>query len=258
MENVCAALGILVWMLLPFPCSAAQSAALPLEGAYNVRDLGGYPAAGGSNVIYGRVFRAGDLNKLTPNDLRLLEERSIRTVIDFRTEKEKREAPHKLPASVTQVLPLVIRPGDIKDLSAFTEEDTQRFMIQLNRSLVTDHQASYAAFFKALSSFENTPLLFNCSAGKDRTGLAAALFLASLGVDRDIIYQDYLLSAVYVKDKYAQLVAKNPRLAPLFTVQKEYLEAAFDEIDTRYGGVENYLRKQLGVDTALMKRLYCE
>ena len=61
-----------------------------------------------------------------------------------------------------------------------------------------------------------------------------------------------------VKGKYAGIVAKHPELEPLFTVEPEYFEAAFSEIDNKYGGVENYLRNQLGVDLELMRKLYCE
>jgi protein-tyrosine phosphatase len=104
----------------------------------------------------------------------------------------------------------------------------------------------------------NTPLLFHCSAGKDRTGFASALFLASLGVDKETIIQDYLLSKKQVEEKYAGFVAENPVLEPLMTVKREYIEAALDLIDKEYGGMENYLTHYLQVDTLKMRKIYTE
>jgi protein-tyrosine phosphatase len=82
------------------------------------------------------------------------------------------------------------------------------------------------------------------------------MFLSALGVDRETIIADYLLSDGYVREKYAELVSHAPGLAPLFQVHREYIAAAFEAIDQRYGGIESYLTHQLGVDMAKMKRLY--
>jgi Protein tyrosine/serine phosphatase len=111
-------------------------------------------------------------------------------------------------------------------------------------------------FFQTLANPANAPLLFNCSAGKDRTGIAAALVLSTLGVDRETVFTDYLLSEVHLKEKYKSQIEEDPASEPFFTVQRNFLEAAFDEIDTRYGGMESYLRKQLKVDTELLRELY--
>jgi protein-tyrosine phosphatase len=124
--------------------------------------------------------------------------------------------------------------------------------------LVNDFQSEYKAFFQLLMDEKNTPLLFHCSAGKDRTGFGAALFLASLGVDKETIIQDYLLSKKYIEEKYSGFVAKNPVLEPLMTVKREYIEAALDLIDKEYGGMGNYLSHYLEVDTLKMRKIYTE
>ena len=212
MSKILAAVVLMLWILLPAVSATAQPPELlPLEGTYNVRDLGGYPVAGNTKVKSGLVYRAGDLNKLSAWDLKLLEERSIRTIVDFRTKKEKSKAPHKVPATVKRTVALEIDPGNISAFGSITEENAPQFMTALNRALMNDNQRQYAAFFKTLANPANTPLLFNCSAGKDRTGLAAALFLASLGVDRKTIFQDYLLSAEFLIDKYENEVKARPR-----------------------------------------------
>lgn len=235
-----------------------QERLLPLEGAYNVRDLGGYPAPGGKTVKWGKVFRSGDLSKLTSNDKQLLENIGIKTIVDFRSEQERTREPHRLPDSVEVLRNLTINAGDMVALTEFTREAGPELMIKINRMLTTDAQPQYREFFSLLSGQTHLPLLFNCSAGKDRTGFAAAMFLASLGVEREIIYNDYVLSADYVRDKYASLLEKEPHLESALTVQREFLEGAFDEIDTRFGGVENYLAGTLGVNLGLMRELYTE
>ena len=131
-------------------------------------------------------------------------------------------------------------------------------MLDLNVRLVRDWQASYKEFFRILQQEGNAPLLFHCSAGKDRTGFGAMLFLLGLGVDRQTVIDDYLLSAQYLKNKYASMLKEKPDSAPMLTVYREYIETALAEIDRNYGGVENYLANNLGVDLKLLRKLYTE
>ncbi|MDL2321025.1 tyrosine-protein phosphatase [Desulfosarcina sp. OttesenSCG-928-B08] len=237
---------------------AAETRFLPLEGAFNVRDLGGYPAARGKTVKWQAVYRSGDLDQLTEADVAYLETLGIRTVVDFRSKEERQRAPHRLPETVGRTVEAEIDPGNILQFRELTHESSPALMTELNRVLINSAQDQYRILFRVLADPENVPVLFNCSAGKDRTGLAAALFLSALGVDRETIFQDYLLSVEPAERRYAVDIAEKPELRPLFTVRREYLEAAFDEIDTRYGGVEAYLTRQLGVDLKKMRRLYTE
>ena len=251
----------LVFMLSPlfFPKAArAEGRLVDLEGAYNVRDLGGYAAGLGKTVKPGLVYRSGDLHSLSGRDVRELARRGIKTVVDFRTDGERETEPHKLPETVVSVIALPITPGNLPDFASLSKEGAADMMLRVNRDLVTEARPQYAAFFKALADPDNQPLLFNCSAGKDRTGLAAAFFLVSLGVDRETVYRDYLLSAACLKDKYRHMLAKHPDIGPALTVRREYLEAAFAEIDARYGGIDAYLRDQLSVDADRMRQLYTE
>ena len=236
--------------------TGAENRILPLAGAYNVRDLGGYPAADGKQVAWGLVYRSGDLHSLTDADKKLLEARNIQTIVDFRMPEEVAKAPHARLATVARTVALPIEYGNVLNLENAKTHTPEMMMMELNRSLATDAHEQYRAFFRLLAASENTPLLFNCSCGKDRAGFAAALFLASLGVDRETILEDFMLSADGVKEKYAAVVAAKPGVAPLLTVKREYLEAAFEVIDTRYGGMDRYLREILGVDVVRMRSLY--
>ena len=238
------------------PASEERERLLPMEGAYNVRDLGGYQTTDGKTVKWEMIIRSGDLNKLTDRDLECLNNMQIRTFIDFRDSAEIEAAPDKTPASWQQTYPLSIDAGSMVDLQSVSMDSTGTIMIEINKALVNQHQEIYKEFFRIVSDESQAPLLFHCSAGKDRTGLAAALFLAALGVDREVIIEDYLLSAVYLEDKYAEEIKKFPPLEPLMTVKRSYIEAAFNEIDNQYGGVENYLKEYLAVDINTLKKIY--
>lgn len=232
---------------------------LPVAGAYNMRDLGGYTAAGNKHVKWKTIIRSDELSKLTETDLDYLDSLPLLTVIDFRGKKEQNTAPDKLPSSVKHYYPLTLEAGDMSSVQKIKDIDGAKLPALLEEVyayIIRNSQPVYKEFFRILAKQGNTPLLFHCSAGKDRTGIAAALFLASLGVDRETIMEDYLLSARYIKGKYEFLTRTRPELEPLTTVKKEYLEAAFHVIDEEFGGLENYLRNQLDVDIEKMRELY--
>ncbi len=231
---------------------------LPIEGAYNVRDLGGYKAANNKTVKWRKTIRSGDLHLLTDTDLAYFNEIPIRTYIDFRDTDEINLSPDRTPASLTLHKFLPIGTGNIIDMKNITPEFAETALVEANKFFVKDNQETYKEFFQILMNEENTPLLFHCSAGKDRAGFGAALFLASLGVDRETIMTDYLMTNECLKEKYADIVAKMPALKPLFEVRKEYLLAAFEVIDNEYGGMESYLTNQLEVDLQRMRELYTE
>lgn len=233
-------------------------ALLPVEGACNVRDMGGYPAAGGKTVKWGRVFRSDDLSTLTQNDLELFDRLGIRTFVDFRDQVEREYAPDKHPAGACNVHEFPIRVGNLFELLELDENSAARMLYHANRSFVRDFNAEYTSFFKVLMDGASAPLLFHCSAGKDRAGFAAAMFLSSLGVDRETVIQDYMLSGDNIRRKYAREVEKNPILAPLILSKREYLEAAFEAIDAEFGGIEKYLTGRLGVDLDRMRALYLD
>jgi protein-tyrosine phosphatase len=243
----------------PEPPRPAPGSLLSIEGADNVRDLGGYRAAQGKTVRWDKVLRAGELNKLSPADVSLFEGLGLKTIVDFRGESEKVEAPDVPIATVQNTIYLPIDVGDLLDIRNFVRaplEQNALILVDGNSHFVTDYQDQYREFFRILMNDANLPLLFHCTAGKDRAGFAAALFLSSLGVDRETIIADYQLSGEYVKEKYASYVQRMPNLAPIFETRREYISAAFETIDSQYGGIDNYLTKDLGVDLKKMRAIY--
>lgn len=237
---------------------------LPMSGGFNFRDMGGIKNKDGRFVKWGKVFRADDLSLLTGEDLLYLAAIPIATVVDFRSKSEIEEAPDRLPNTVNKHLLLSIDPGSLNTsgLAGMKEmvekEGADEVMKKMNRSFSTDstYIAQYRQFFDALQNDSDIPLLFHCTAGKDRTGMGAALFLLSLGVDEDIVFQDYMLSNIYLEPKYGAMKAKYPEMGAMFTVKKEFLRAGLDEIIKNYGSVENYLKNMLNVDLNKMQNKF--
>lgn len=229
----------------------------PMEGARNLRDLGGYPTSDGRSVKWGRLFRAGDLHRLTERDQALLAEIPIKTIIDFRRPSETQTAPSRPPASAT-IVSLPVDAGDHSFLAAPDRQAAARLMEEVYRLLARDHQETFGRVLSLVLEAAPAPLLFHCAAGKDRTGFAAMLILAALGVDRETIMADYLLSNPALGDKYADWVAEYPQLEPLVVVTPSYLEAGFQVIDQEYGGLDRYLTHNLKANLDALRAEYTE
>lgn len=234
---------------------------LPMAGGYNFRDLGGIKNRDGKYVQWGKILRSDDLNKLTEADLKYLSSIPLISIVDFRSPDEVNQAPDKVPATVKEDYHLAITPGNLGDLAMSgkaTAEQLESAMQDVNILLVSDSLAidQYRKMFELLQNSSDVPLMFHCSAGKDRTGMGAALILSALNVDESIIFNNYLESNVYLADKYAGYIAQKPDLKPLFEVKAEYLKAGLDQIKKDHGSIENYLTKVLGVDLDKMKEMY--
>lgn len=235
---------------------------LPLSGGYNFRDLGGLPAADGRRTAWGKLFRADGLGSLTDEDLAYLASIPIVTVVDFRTEREALKAPDRLPASVKHALHYPMQPGNLQQLASGMEgaDAWDAFMQEMNRSLVLDEAniAVYRKFFSYLQKEDFLPLLFHCSAGKDRTGLASVYILLALGVDQKIVMRNYMDSMVYLAGKYDAYIRKDPDKAPLFSVKPQYLQAAIGAMEEKSGSVEDYLVEVLNIDLQKMRQLFLQ
>lgn len=239
-----------------------------LDGAENFRDLGGYATAEGKQVRWGLFYRSDNLAGLSDADLAKLESLGIRLVCDFRSPVEKRAEPDRLPEPKPQVAELEIfddafamqefrsriRSGDLGDL------DLRQALIEGNRLFATKFAPVYAAMFERLSQRENLPAVIHCSAGKDRAGFGAAMILSVLGVPRETVVEDFLLTNLYTARKIERTLwmirltslfrVDAERVRPALGVERAYLEAAFDEIGRRYGDFDRYRREALGLDDA--------
>ena len=237
-------------------------------------------AQDGRQVKWGTVFRSGRLNNLTDADLAVLDKLNIRTVVDLRgTSEVETRGKDRLPDGVRGVsLPIDInslpkeKAGASADASSAEPVD---FMLQATRSIMINKTDVYSAFIRELADPENRPLVFHCTAGKDRAGIGAAIVLTLLGVPWETVRNDYLLSNVYRKEENERElenirgnIAKQKGISPeqvdmttyeaMFLVKPEYLQAAHDEAVRRYGSMDAYLRKGLGISDEMIDRLRSE
>jgi len=244
-----------------------------LANAANARDLGGYPTADGRRVRRGLIYRANALDRLPEGEVEAVRGLRLACLIDLRHPDEvEMVGANRLPTPP---------PGRIISLPVFdpehdlftrigtaiaggtpqrtlTADEAAEAMVALYRWFVTG-DLPRTVFAQALGHIvapDGVPLLFHCTAGKDRTGWLAALVLSALGVDRELIVADYLrtnelnaASTAYLLTRYADRVPDPAPLMPLFEARPEYLEAALGEVD-RLGGMDAYLRDGLGLSDA--------
>lgn len=237
---------------------------VPLEGASNFRDLGGYRTADGRRVVWGELFRSNGLSNLTRADYRTLDQLRVRVVCDLRTEQE-REAQ---PTSWQGEPPLFLNSAkprldlDTKSLGggSASDADIRRFLTSAYRRMVNDYSDEFQTLFKELLAGD-VPLIVHCSAGKDRTGIGSALILTALGVPRATVVADYALSGRLLDDRQVRheqgsakpdpTAALLSHLTPsarraLLASDPAYIEAALDQASSEYGSLPRYLER-LGI-----------
>ena len=226
-----------------------------LHGASNFRDLGGYPGQGGRPLRWGRLFRSDHLAGLDAADREQLAARGLARTLDFRGHAERAAAPYELPGVAQHVL--AIEPTVVQQMREvvgagrrLTGDVVAELMCELYRGLVHDQAERFAEFFEHLLH-DDSPVVFHCTAGKDRTGFAAALLLLALGVPRELVMADYLLTNEFYRPPPLP-ASDTPRdaLAVLWSVQPSFLEAALQAIERDHGGVERYLSQRLGLGDA--------
>ncbi|WP_206243939.1 tyrosine-protein phosphatase [Novosphingobium terrae] len=258
------------------PAAKAQSAAherlLPLQGGRNFRDLGGYRTQDGRTVKWGVLFRSGAMSGLTPADYTALEKRGIRVVCDFRDTGERASEPVNWPAAhapkvlsddyhldMAQSLPK-------GDMAHWTAEQARAAMATSYPLMLTQFNGQFRRMFGELLA-HRVPLAFNCTAGKDRTGIAAALVLTALGVPRETVIEDYLLTNRYLDgSKIMHASSSNPGMAAMakmppevlramMAADRSYIESALHVLDQHPGGAEGYLHDEMGLSKADLTRL---
>jgi protein-tyrosine phosphatase len=234
-----------------------------MAGATNFRDLGGYIGQDGRAVKWRRIFRSDHLAGLTPADQALLAELGVTRAIDFRGQAEGAAYAYAIPGVAYH--PLVIEPTVVQRAlelqatgRALTAQDAVGLMQDTYRGFVHENAPRFAELFRLLLA-SDAPTVFHCTAGKDRTGFAAALILLALGVPRETVMQDYLLTNnLYRRPAGMGSHAPEEVLAVLWRVQEEFLDAALHMVDQDYGGVQTYLVEVLGVDAAAQRQLVAQ
>lgn len=236
----------------------------------NWRSLGGLVSANGKTVKDGLLFRCGQLFDLTAEQKETVQNKyHIKKLIDFRGEDERKEYPDYLWPGVDYIVLNVLADAD-------TNQASVDEIISANNQVVQDMLTTYEelallssvrkGYHRFLMSLVNkpVPVAFHCFAGKDRTGVAAALILKTLDVSDDQIFADYLKTntarkeaneeiLAYLKDKLTKEQLQNVAIA--LTVKREYLEKYFEAINKHYGDFESYLTKGLMLPANFKKRM---
>ncbi|MBO4209989.1 protein-tyrosine-phosphatase [Micromonospora echinofusca] len=252
-----------------------------LLGSPNARDLGGLVGADGRRVRAGRLIRSAALGRLVDEDLPVFDRLGVTCVVDLRGGPEAEVAPaDRLPGDPRVVhLPVydpthplftyvsaLLLGHDLSGYGELARQGTPGAMAAIYRWFVTGEsaRAGFAGAVRLAAESPNLPLLFHCSAGKDRTGWLAVVLLTLLGVDAEAVRADYLLTnerTASLQEVLLEAMARrHPGLdvaavRPVLQVRPEYLDAAYDEVARVYGSFDRYLRDGLGITGELRDTL---
>jgi protein-tyrosine phosphatase len=233
---------------------------VPLSGASNFRDLGGYTGHAGQTVAWRKLFRSDHLGLLSSDDIAQINQLKVARVLDFRGATERTAQVCAIPSA--RVHSLAIEPTVVQAIQALLEEgrgiqpeDAVHLMQQTYRAFVHDNSPRFAELFAHLLE-DDAPLVFHCTAGKDRTGFAAALILRALGVSEAVVMQDYLLTNELFRppelvSSHAPVEVRNV----IARVQTGFLDAAFEAVNNSHGSVEQYLERAMRLDSKQQQRL---
>ena len=233
-----------------------MSSAPLLASVPNFRDLGGLAAADGRLIAPGRLFRSSHFAALSAPDEAQLAALGLRTIVDLRGVNERAVAPGRALRPGVEELHLPIEPralGALRELRAAGTIDAgavHELMHAAYRRFAAERTPVFAALLARLQDAACYPLVFHCTAGKDRTGFAAVLVLLALGVSREEIISDFMLSNELWKAREA-----TQDWTVLSRVRTDYLQTAFDAMTAGWGSADAYLSGALGVDAAARARL---
>ena len=250
---------------------SAPGAPIDLPTLANLRDLGGWTGPDGAPVATGLLYRSTKLAGIDDADTRQLVDRDVQTVVDLRTTVERDAEPDPTVPGATNVFLDVLEDSkmaaaaDLRDLlkhprevtSALSEGKAVEFMSVAYREIVVlpSAQKAYRDFFDVVEQ-ASAPVLFHCTTGKDRTGWGAALIFTVLGVPRDQIVQEYLLTNEQLLPRFKksfeafELAGGDPDvLRPVLGVDRAYLQNSFDTVDQEFGSMDRYLSEVLGVNS---------
>ena len=272
-----------VWVLAnpAFSDELANDRVIHLEGTSNTRDIGGYDTGNLRSLRRGQIIRSENLSRLTASDFQKLEEIGVKTVIDLRTDREHEQSPTVWQGeNPPQFFHFPI--GDTNNdwfkaqrklmkRSSFTEKHALEHMVEGYRMIAEEGQSSLQKLMEVVLDQSNWPVLIHCNAGKDRAGVAVALILEALGVDRETIMDEFLLTneisrteekAIFLSKKHkksgrGEKLRRGPSASawfPIVGVQAEMLEAFYASVDEQYGSMDAFLT-ELGVDQDARKAL---
>jgi protein-tyrosine phosphatase len=250
-----------------------NSGIFPFSSIPNFRDLASQsPLDGPENdqsrttpvLKTGVLYRSGNLKKLSRSDRKALGALPLKSVADFRSDYETIREPDKLiPGAIFRSYPMESGGPDVRDqvirfLRGKEDMDFEGFMEAMNRDFVITYSKDFGLWLRDLADGRlPLPSLFHCTAGKDRTGFAAAILMTVLGFPWDDVLREYLRSSIFIQQMfnkldrrvkiYSRFRRSGKELLPLLDVRSEYLEAAFQQIGTTWGSFYDYAQDPQGL-----------
>lgn len=238
---------------------------LAFEGIANFRDLGGYRTEDGRQVKWGALYRSGTFAHASRSDLQALEALKLTTLVDFRSAAEQEEEPDQLPDPLTfNVVHIPILDdgnaaivGEIMErveTGDFEGFDPGATMIEANRQFASTFTPQFRQFVNTVQANNGQPIIWHCSAGKDRAGFASAILLRILGVPQAVVMADYMASKEHALNARVNQIRllrlfkgdqAADKLSILLGVEEAWLAAAFEQIDKQWGSFDNYTREAL-------------
>lgn len=246
---------------------------MPLDGALNFRDLGGYATRDGRIVRWGRVFRSDALHALTTADLEVVAGLGLRAVFDLRWPHEREEQPTCIPATNGHRSVHLMLADDpdrragkgLLDqiLDGMLPEADDDYVISIYQEVLVNGASMFGTMLTHLADEDWLPALFHCAAGKDRTGIAAALLLSVLGVDDETILDDYELTNIYRSNRRIEELRPAieaagvdvEKVRPFLSARRPVMEATLRHLHDDHGGVERYLLGPAGMTPETLDRL---
>lgn len=250
---------------------------LPLKTVRNPRDLGGYIGLNGRKIKKHRLLRTGKVHGVSEHDKEFLQRYGLKKIIDLRSRPEREKCPDDKIQGVEH-FDLALSEEDntkggskniAKTFEKYRHDQYAGFEMMCQRYYGHVHnQHAQHAISKILETLANTPdgaVLYHCSEGKDRTGLVTVVILYILGVDMEVIRQDYLYSNYMLNDYRAKRDVKfkkngenltfRSNMRVLGSVSDAFLDTALITVEKEFGGMDNFIKNQLGVTPELREAL---
>jgi protein-tyrosine phosphatase len=254
------------------PENKKPGVSLGIQSLTNLRDMGGYKTIHNQTIAYGKLYRSNQLANISTTDMQKLAELKLKNSFDMRSTPERDAFPEELPEGVkyniidvfadtanTSLINTELIFNDPEFANAtFGNGVAEQIAIAAYRIIISKPTADsgFSILFNALCMEEELPALFHCTTGKDRTGWVAAAFLSLMEVPEESIYENYLLSNDYILPKYKTTTdaflaggGQEHLIVAILGVKREYLEATFNEMTSRYGTIENYFTTALKIDS---------
>ena len=248
-----------------------------METIHNFRDFGGFKTQNGLVVKRGTLYRSGSLDKASDEDLKALSALGIRTICDLRTPQERSDRPdRRLGGSEVKIVHIPVKSRNHNESGFISQlfsllfgkargSNFDQVSREIYREYVTVFRHEFSEVVKLAVESNNLPILIHCTAGKDRSGFACSVIQLLLGMSLELVLQEYLRTNEHLHRFREEMLEKLKlfsvfgvplqKFQPLFYARREYLEAAWDQMQRDYGSVDEYMRAGLGVADEEASRL---